>query len=400
MGGSLLQFLILCPTLLLLQVVAALPWVSLINSDNNEGWLKSPKTWGRILIGVLVIGVPAAFLFNNASDPSVLSAWGRIYASVLQLQLTADVIIFIFLLLLTVWPSGGAVALAAFREGVRQPMFWLLLSFGFLLLFISPFLPYFTFGEDLKMLKDLSYLTIMFVGSLFGVLNASISISEEIEGRTAVTVMSKPISRRSFLLGKFVGILLVCLLTTLLLGWFLVWVILGKEFYDPGSSEQTAPEPSWVLNLVQQYFGYGVSADFMRGGFLWVNDFGNTAPFLLMTFCQIMILLSVAVALATRVPMVVNVMLCLAIYYISNLTPVLAAISQNQFPLIKFVAQLFNYILPALDLFAVGPAVIRYAPLPPGEFAFYLRDLSFLAIGYTAIFLLVGLILFEDRDVA
>lgn len=113
-----------------------------------------------------------------------------------------------------------------------------------------------------------------------------------------------------------------------------------------------------------------------------------------------MILLSVAVALATRVPMVVNVMLCLAIYYISNLTPVLAAISQNQFPLIKFVAQLFNYILPALDLFAVGPAVIRYAPLPPGEFAFYLRDLSFLAIGYTAIFLLVGLILFEDRDVA
>ena len=35
-----------------------------------------------------------------------------------------------FSLLLAFWPKGGAVALAAFQEGVRQPMFWLLTIVG------------------------------------------------------------------------------------------------------------------------------------------------------------------------------------------------------------------------------------------------------------------------------
>lgn len=61
---------------------------------------------------------------------------------------------------------------------------------------------------------------------------ASISVSEEIEGRTAVTVMSKPISRRQFLLGKFGGLLLASLLMTILLGWFLVWIVVYKSYYD------------------------------------------------------------------------------------------------------------------------------------------------------------------------
>ena len=41
----------------------------------------------------------------------------------------------------------------------------------------------------------------MLASAAFGVLVAAVSISEEIEGRTAVTLMSKPVSRRQFLLG-------------------------------------------------------------------------------------------------------------------------------------------------------------------------------------------------------
>jgi len=44
-----------------------------------------------------------------------------------------------------------------------------------------------------------------------------ISINEEIEGRTAVTLMSKPVSRRQFLMGKFVGILTACQFAPVLL---------------------------------------------------------------------------------------------------------------------------------------------------------------------------------------
>ena len=126
----------------------------------------------------------------------------------LHLQLAADSFVFVFMLLLAIWPKGGAVALAAFREGIRQPMFWLLLGLALLLLIVFPFIPYFTFGEDLVMLKEMGYDTIMLAAPIFGVIAASNSISEEIEGRTAITLMSKPVSRRQFLLGKYVGIFL------------------------------------------------------------------------------------------------------------------------------------------------------------------------------------------------
>ena len=76
----------------------------------------------------------------------------------------------IFLVLLAVWPKGGAVALAAFREGVRQPMFWLIFGIGFAALTIAPFWPYFTFGEDHIMVKDLGLDTVMLAAVFFGAL--------------------------------------------------------------------------------------------------------------------------------------------------------------------------------------------------------------------------------------
>ena len=85
-----------------------------------------------------------------------------------------------------------------------------------LLLFL--YLPYNTFGEDIKMLKDSALTLIMIMGIIQGVWAASNSVSEEIEGRTALTVLSKPIGRRQFLFGKLAGILWTVLLLFLILG--------------------------------------------------------------------------------------------------------------------------------------------------------------------------------------
>src|SRR5262249_27258896 len=152
-----------------------------------------------------------------------LLALGRIYGALLHLQFLADAFVLLFALLLTVWPRGAAVALAAFREGIRQPMFWFIFSFVLLFMVLSPFIPYFTFGEDFKMVKEIGYGLTMLGTALFAVLAASLSISEEIEGRTAITMMSKPVSRRQFLLGKYVGILLAALVMTVMLGWVFDW---------------------------------------------------------------------------------------------------------------------------------------------------------------------------------
>ena len=57
-------------------------------------------------------------------------------------------------------------------------------------------------------------------------------------------------------------------------------------------------------------------------------------------------------------------------------------------------------IVVRLDQFDLGAAVIRYAPLPMAEFALYTFQVTLYAVLYTAVALLFGLTLFEDRDLA
>src|SRR4051794_14709063 len=191
--------------LALIQVLAALPWLYALDPAGFRIAVKKPVAY-LSLAGVIALGGAfLAWFMHYKSDPTVLEFWGRIYGAVLQLQLAVDVPTLAIGLILAVWPRGGTVALAAFREGYRQPMFWLLMVASVVLLFLSMIIPYFTFGDDFKMMKQLGLDMVMLASVLFCVLAASISVHEEIEGRTAVTLMSKPVTRRQFLLGKFFG---------------------------------------------------------------------------------------------------------------------------------------------------------------------------------------------------
>jgi hypothetical protein len=295
------------------------------------------------------------------------------------------------------------VALAAFREGIRQPMFWLLTLAALALMFISPWLPYFTFGEDFKMVKEIGYDTIMLAATAFGVLAASMSISEEIEGKTAITLMSKPVSRRQFLLGKFAGILLAALVMTLLLGWCFIWLLLFKEQWDPMSMPNPlakTPDPDWLVALLDSLDLSSDSQEFLRGVGLWTNDLAITGLGLVLGYCQLMVLLAIAVALATRLPMLINLVICLVVFFLGHLAPILMAVSQKRYALVRFTAQVFDTVLPGLEFYDTGPVVVRDAPLPQGEFALYVLSVTGYSVLYTSIALLFGLILFEDRDLA
>src|SRR6266436_3161918 len=86
------------------------------------------------------------------------------------------------------------------------------------LLIVTVFVPYFTFGEDIKMYKDTGLTTISFFCMLLALLTASSTVADEIEGKTAITLLSKPINRRQFIIGKFLGIELGVSALYLLLG--------------------------------------------------------------------------------------------------------------------------------------------------------------------------------------
>ncbi|MBX9677406.1 MAG: ABC transporter permease [Gemmataceae bacterium] len=398
MSISFVNLLIACSLLMGVQLLAAIPWLMLNRRTKQR--VRTLPFWITGALFAVGGGVVFAFLANANTDAAILARWGRLYASLLQLQLIVDLFVLVFWSMLAAGSKAGAVALAAFQEGLRQPKYWLLFGAAFLLMGASILIPYFTFGEDLKMMKELCYAFTMFMPAGFGVLAAAMSVTEEIEGRTAVTLMSKPISRRQFLLGKYLGTILASLSMMLGLGWWLVWVVLGKQAYDPPIGQEALPDPTWITTTVAHWFDRGSVADLMRGVLLWSSDAADAFPHLLIGFGQSIVMVAIAVALATRFPMIVNLATCLVIYFLGNLTAIMTQVSQGGYRLVYFVAQVFDTVLPGLDLFDVGSAVVRDAPLPPAEFAFYTLNVVLYSLTYAGIAMLFGLILFEDRDLA
>jgi ABC-2 family transporter protein len=410
--------------LALIQFLAALPWLYAIDTKGFRATASSGGAMAYVGLGLLAAGLAIATYMGYKNDSQNLVWYGRyLYGAVLHLQLLIDVFLLLPLVLVRVWPKGGTVAFAAYREACRQPMFWLITVAAIILTWISAFLPYFTFGDDYKMMKQIGFDVVMLSSALFGVLAASMSISEEIEGRTAVTLMSKPVNRRQFLIGKFLGILLACLVMSLIVSWNLSYALRAHREYDPINN---APDPTdplgqptdkvvdpmtfqaqrTVVPIFEKFVPSAPGKAVARGAGLWFSDAVAHSVGIALGFGQVMILVAIACALATRLTFVVNLVLCLIIYFLGHLAPVVVRITETAsgggvgVGLVGFLGNLFDVLLPALEFYNMGPAIIREAPLDLWKFGGYVLTVLGYSFLYTAIALLVGLLLFEDRDLA
>jgi len=276
---------------------------------------------------------------------------------------------------------------------------------------VAMMLPYFTFGDDYKMMKQICFDIIMLGGLVFGVIAASISIHEEIEGRTAVTLMSKPVTRRQFLIGKFVGIMLASLALTLFITWFMNWVLYIQPSFNPLDEvkDNMILQAESGVGSVLSRLTIPETKPFMIGASKWIAESLANGLGAVLGFGKVMVMLAVAATLATRMPMITNLVICMSVFFLGHLAPVLRRVSQQlqlQAPestslsLVGFLTQLLETVTPALEFFDMGPAIIRDTPISLTAFAQYVGSAGLYALLYTAIALLFGLILFEDRDLA
>jgi len=265
------------------------------------------------------------------------------------------------------------IAMATFKEGIRQPIFFVLLFVAAALLLISTVLPYYTLGEDLKMLKDTGLATIKFSALLVALLTASTSIAEEIEGKTAITLLSKPISRRQFIVGKFFGIILSASVLFVALGALFLLIVFYKVGYD--AREMARPVPPVADRLAE----------------VW-----QIAPGLVLALFEVAVLSSISVAISTRLPMLMNLVICLAIFILGHLTPILVQATAGGFELVSFMAGLFSVVFASLEVYNVEAAIATGREIP---WAYVFWSFVYTA-AYSTAALLLAFILFEDRDLA
>jgi ABC-type transport system involved in multi-copper enzyme maturation permease subunit len=249
----------------------------------------------------------------------------------------------------------------------------LLLSLVFIML--SIWIPYNTLGEDIKMYKDSGLTLIRVVGIFAAIWAASKSVSEEIEGRTALTVLSKPVGRRQFILGKISGISLSMALLFIVLGvWFFFWVSY-KPIYD--AREVSGSEVEWTNCFTEAT---------------------HMLPALVLAFMEVFIFVAISVAISTRLGILSNLMICFSIYVLGHLTPLIVMSNQmgGAFDTVKFFGQFVSIIFPVLNHFDVQTAINTNGDVP----WIYLGWSFVYTLLYGSVSVLLALVMFEDRDLA
>ena len=93
-----------------------------------------------------------------------------------------------------------------FTETLRQPIYTVIISFALLLFLMSPSVTMYTMDEDIKLLREIGLSTLFLVGLFIATFSATSAVTEEVETKTITTVLSKPIGRPTFIVGKFIGL--------------------------------------------------------------------------------------------------------------------------------------------------------------------------------------------------
>ncbi|GHT21933.1 hypothetical protein FACS189419_03690 [Planctomycetales bacterium] len=270
-------------------------------------------------------------------------------------------------------PKVGAVAWVTAKEALFQPLFIILTLVGLAVIFTLLLVPYNTLGEDIKLFITQGLTVVKLFAVFLAVWTASTTIADELDGKTALMALSKPLSRTKFIIGKYVGVMIAVTLLFLILGTFFLNDVSYKVVYD---ARESSKNTQTAMDC-----------------FVAVYDI---LPGLVLAYLETLILAAIAIALSTRLPLLPNLSIMLLIYLLGNIVPVIVQSSVGQFPMVVFAANIISAVLPCLDHFSMETAVAMERSVP-WKYVGY-------AVCYAGIYclatLIVSLLLFEERDLA
>jgi ABC-type transport system involved in multi-copper enzyme maturation permease subunit len=314
------------------------------------------------------------------------------------------------------------IAVNAFMELIRQPIFLLLLT-GSVLFEIFLAVPYyFAFGDEPKLVEN-SVLAVMLLSGLFGaVLSASSSLAREIRSGTALAVLSKPVSRAQFLLAKFAG--LAAALTVLTYVNTIGVLIASRMAFDAyGKTDLPAIEIFAAgIGIAYALAGFGnffLRRPFVSNAVLGMVVLATLAAFVIFQFTTqqesmntpahvdwrlvpagililfaLWILAAVAIACSTRLDTIPTLAICSGIFLVGLMSDYFFG---KRAEAGEWWASALYSVIPNWQLFWLADA------LDMGKSTFqwgYVGKALVYVVGYAGAALAVGAALFEERELS
>lgn len=244
------------------------------------------------------------------------------------------------------------IARTTFLESLRQPVLMVLILVAAALQAFAVANTGFTLGMetsievkgDNKLLLDLGLATVFVCGTLLAGFIATSAMSREIENKTVLTIVSKPVGRPTLVLGKFLGVSGAILMATATMLLFLLLAI-RHEVMQTAADELDQPVLTFGLSgiflslAVAAWGNYFYSWSFPQVVVIAILPFTLVAYLLTLSFSKewafqplsvdfkpqvtlacaclilaILVLCSIAIAASTRLGQVLTIVACIAVF--------------------------------------------------------------------------------------
>ena len=312
------------------------------------------------------------------------------------------------------------IAVNAFMELIRQPVFLLLMTASVLFEIFLAVPYYFAFGDEPKLVKNSVLAAMLLSGLLGAVLSASSSLAREIRSGTALAVLSKPVGRARFLLAKYAG---VAAALTVLSYVNLIGVLLASRMaFDAYGKTDLAAVGIFSAGVAAAYALAGFSNFFLRRPFvsdavLLLVIMVTVAAFVIFQFTKQMesmgtvgavdwrlvpagililfalwVLAAVAIACSTRLDTIPTLAICSGVFLIGLMSDYFFGRRADQG---EWWASALYTIVPNWQIFWLADA------LDMGKSTFqwgYVGKALIYVAGYAGAALAVATALFEERE--
>lgn len=248
------------------------------------------------------------------------------------------------------------VAGNTFLEAVRRKILHALLVLTLIIIAATSMFSFFELGVQVKFLKDTALAVISLFGMLITIIVAVNQIPAEIEWRTIYTLLSKPIKRAEFLLGKFLGCIWVVFLNLGLISLEFLIILFSKE-------------RTIDIGIVQA---------------------------ISLILIELILLLSITIFFSTVVSVPANSCISIFVYILGHMkSAYLNYLISQASGIKKFIAKGFYYLLPNLENFNIKEAIIHNATVSG---IYILKAVSYGAV-YIIIFLIMALFFFAKKEI-
>jgi ABC-type transport system involved in multi-copper enzyme maturation permease subunit len=247
-----------------------------------------------------------------------------------------------------------SIALNTFRENLRDKLLYNLLIFALLMIGSSILLMRLTLGEFHRLILDIGLGSINFFGVLIAIFVGIGLVSKEIDKKTIYTIVSKPVARYEFLLGKYAGLLLTLLVNTAVMAAGLLAVL-------------------WLQEVPIHPVLFKALATI---------------------FLEFMVITAVALVFSTFTSATLSAIFTLALFVIGHLTADLKLFGQKMDALGRGLLDGMYYLLPNLERFNLKGHVTHQLDVAASD----LLLIAAYGMAYTALLLILASAIFQRRD--